>query len=154
MWQRKTTGVVALVLGVVLFTAGIVDHEIIAPKNALCQSPVGQIGQAFDNTVQHDCGLVTTLESLVGWLLALGILGALLGVIVLYRSGQAPRPSAYPPAPSYSPPAAPAPAMRPQPPMSPGAAAPTIPPRPAAPPRPQPPAAPETPASRPWWEQP
>jgi hypothetical protein len=91
MWQRKTTGVVALVLGVVLFIAGIVDHAFAAPKADLCQSGIGQIGQAIDNTVAHDCGLVTALESAVGWLLAAGVLAAVLGAAVLYRTRFTPR---------------------------------------------------------------
>jgi hypothetical protein len=91
MWQRKTTGVVALVLGVVLFIGGLVDHAFAAPKAALCQSGIGEIGQAIDNTVAHDCGLVTALESAVGWLLATGILAAALGAAVLYRTWFTPR---------------------------------------------------------------
>jgi hypothetical protein len=86
MWRRKTTGVVALALGVVLVIAAIVDHAFAAPKAALCGSDIGVIGQAIDNTVAHDCGLVTALESAVGWLLAAGTLAAILGAVILYRS--------------------------------------------------------------------
>jgi hypothetical protein len=94
MRHRKATGVVILVLGVVLLAAAVVDHMIAAPKAALCQSGVGQIGQIFDNTVAHDCGLVTGFEAAVGWLLATGILAAILGGVLLYdvtaRRGSAP----------------------------------------------------------------
>jgi uncharacterized membrane protein HdeD (DUF308 family) len=98
MWQRKTTGIVALALGVVLIIAAIIDHAFAAPKAALCGSDIGQIGQAIDNTVAHDCGLVTGLESAVGWLIAFGILAIVLGATVLYRSRTAPRPLRQPPA--------------------------------------------------------
>jgi uncharacterized membrane protein HdeD (DUF308 family) len=86
MWQRKATGIVALVLGAALIIAGIVDHLAVASKSALCQSGIGQIGQALDDTVAHDCGLATTLESAVGWLLVTGILALILGAVVLYHS--------------------------------------------------------------------
>jgi hypothetical protein len=96
MLRRKTTGAVALALGVVLFIAGIVDHELAAPKAALCQSGIGQIAQGFDTTVAHDCGLVTALEAAVGWLLVAGILTVVFGAAVLYNSRTAPRSAAAP----------------------------------------------------------
>jgi hypothetical protein len=77
-----------------VFIAGIVDHVFAAPKAALCQSGIGQIGQAIDDTVAHDCGLVTALESAVGWLLVTGVLATVLGGAVLYRSRAAIRPAA------------------------------------------------------------
>jgi hypothetical protein len=86
MWRRKTTGIVAVVLGVVLFIAGLIDHAFAAPKAALCQSGLGQLAQGFDGTVAHDCGLVTSLESAVGWLLVAGVLIAVFGAAVLYRA--------------------------------------------------------------------
>lgn len=106
MWRRKATGVAALVVGAFLIIAGLVDHEIIAPKNALCQSPIGQLGSAFDNTVAHDCGLVTALESAVGWLIVVGILGLILGVVVIRNSSAVPQAVAAPAGPwSAAPPA-------------------------------------------------
>ena len=125
MWRRKTTGVAALAAGAVLLIAGVVDHLFAAPKAALCQSGIGQIGQAVDDTVAHDCGLVTALESAVGWLLVAGILAAVLGAVVLYHSRTAIQPAA---------PLRPAPTRRP--------------PRPAKPADP-----PAAPADRPWWTQ-
>lgn len=86
MWRNKTTGIVAVVLGVLLLVAGLVDHVFAAPKAALCQSGLGQLVQGFDGTVAHDCGLVTTLESAVGWLLIAGVLIAVFGAAVLYSS--------------------------------------------------------------------
>jgi hypothetical protein len=127
MWQRKKTGVVAVALGVVLFVAGIVDHLFAAPKAALCQSDIGQIGQVLDNTVAHDCGLVTAIESAVGWLLVVGILSAVLGAAVLYNSRTPVRPAAPP-----------------QPP---------VPPAPPGPQTVQPANPPAAPAERPWWTQ-
>jgi len=86
MWQRKATGVAVTALGAVLFIVGIIDHAFAAPKSALCQSGLGQIGQIFDGTVAHDCGLVTVLESAAGWLVVAGVLAAVLGVMVLCKS--------------------------------------------------------------------
>jgi predicted acyltransferase len=130
MWRKQLTGVIALVAGVVLLAGGIVAHLFAAPKAALCDSGIGQIGQAFDNTVAHDCGLVTALESAVGWLIVAGILAVLLGIAVLVNSRLAYRPAA---------------------PMPGAAPMPAVPPRPATPPAPQTP--PSAPADRPWWEQ-
>jgi hypothetical protein len=94
--QRKTTGTAAVVLGIVLFIAGLVDHHFAAPRAALCQSGIGQLVQGFDGTVAHDCGLVTTLEAAVGWLLVVGILAAVFGAAVLYNSRATPQPAAPP----------------------------------------------------------
>jgi hypothetical protein len=134
-----------VVLGAILFVAGLIDHWVVAPKSALCQSGIGQIGQAIDTTVAHDCGLVNGLEAAVGWLLALGVLAVIFGVYVIYnpRATAQPVPAAPwsgPPSPyapqaqPYMPPAQPytPPAARQQPPYS----GPTLP----APP----------PADRPW----
>jgi hypothetical protein len=96
MRRRKATGIAALALGVVLLLAAVVDHQVVASKSALCQSGLGQIGQALDDTVAHDCGLVTALESAVGWLLAVGVLALLLGAVLLYNS----RPAPYQPPPA------------------------------------------------------
>jgi hypothetical protein len=146
MWRRKATGVAALVLGAILVIAGLVDHAVIASKAALCQSPIGQIGGAIDTTVAHDCGLVNDLESAVGWLIAVGILAVILGIVVIRNSRAVPQTAAVPaswsgapPAPWSAAPAAPWSAGPPPP----GPAAPTA-PRPAGPPPPGPavPAAP------------
>ena len=96
MWRRKTTGVAALVIGAILVIAGFVDHAVISSKNALCQSPLGQIGSAIDNTVAHDCGLVTALESAIPWLIGLGILGLILGIAVIRNSRLMPQAVAAP----------------------------------------------------------
>jgi hypothetical protein len=183
MWRRKATGVAALVLGAILIIAGLVDHAVIASKAALCQSPIGQIGGAIDTTVAHDCGLVNDLESAVGWLIAVGILVVILGVVVTRNSrtlpqtaaaaaswsGAPPAPwSAGPPAPWSAGPPSPGPAAPPAPwaggpppsgpavPAGPWSAGPP-PPGPAAPtaPRPAgpPPPGPAAPAA-PWSGQP
>jgi hypothetical protein len=94
MWRRKTTGIVTAALGAVLLIAGLVDHVFAAPKAALCQSGLGQLAQGFDGTVAHDCGLVTALESAVGWLLVAGVLTAVFGAAVLYGTRTAPQPAA------------------------------------------------------------
>jgi hypothetical protein len=115
MWRRRATGVAAVVLGAILLVAGLIDHWVVAPKSALCQSGIGQIGQAIDTTVAHDCGLVNALEAAVGWLLVLGVLAVIFGLYVIYNSRAAaqPVPAAWsgPPSP-YAPPAQPYPDQR------------------------------------------
>jgi hypothetical protein len=86
MWRRKTTGVAAIVAGVMLFVAGLADHAFAAPKAALCQSGIGQFVQGLDGTVAHDCGLVTTLEAATGWLLIAGVLIAVFGAAVIVNA--------------------------------------------------------------------
>jgi hypothetical protein len=174
MWRRRATGVAAVVLGAILFVAGLIDHWVVAPKSALCQSGIGQIGQAIDTTVAHDCGLVNGLEAAVGWLLILGVLAVIFGVYVIYNSRAtaqpvpaapwsgppspyAPQAQPYTPhAQPYSPPAQPyAPPAQPYPDQSPPQPGRPIPPRA----RPQPPYSGPTlpaapPADRPWPPQP
>jgi hypothetical protein len=129
MERKQLTAIIAVVAGVVLLVGGIVDHTFAAPKAALCNSGLGQLGQALDGTVAHDCGLVTALESAVGWLIVVGLLALLLGLVVLVTS-RLPQRQPTPQAPPMPP----------------------VPPRPAPQvPRSQPPE-PQTPA-RPWWEQ-
>lgn len=98
MWRRKKTGVIAVVTGVVLLVAGLIDHAFAAPRAALCQSGLGQFAQALDGSLAHDCGLVTALEAATGWLLVLGVLTAVFGAAVLYntRAAQPSAPSASP----------------------------------------------------------
>lgn len=170
-----------MVLGAILFVAGLIDHWVVAPKSALCQSGIGQIGQAIDTTVAHDCGLVNALEAAVGWLLVLGVLAVIFGVYVIYNSrataqpvpaapwsgppspyapqAQPYSPSAQPSTPPtqpYSPSAQPyAPPAQPYPDQSPPQPGRPIPPRA----RPQPPYSGPTlpappPADRPWPPQP
>jgi hypothetical protein len=86
MLRRKTTGVVAVVAGVVLFIAGLADHAFAAPKAALCQSGIGQFVQDLDGSVAHDCGLVTALEAATGWLLVAGVLIAVFGAAVIVNA--------------------------------------------------------------------
>jgi hypothetical protein len=74
-------GVVALAIaggllvlgGILLMTVPFHDGTI--PQwNALCSSDIGQIGQVLDSSAQHDCGMVSLADRLMGWLLGLGIL--------------------------------------------------------------------------------
>ena len=118
-------------VGAILFVAGLIDHWVVAPKSALCQSGIGQIGQAIDTTVAHDCGLVNALEAAVGWLLVLGVLAVIFGVYVIYNSRATAQP--VPAAPWSGPPspyaaaaaAAAAPALRPAGPVLPAPALPS-----------------------------
>lgn len=138
--------------GAILFVAGLIDHWVVAPKSALCQSGIGQIGQAIDTTVAHDCGLVNALEAAVGWLLVVGVLAVIFGAYVIYNSRPAAQP--VPAAPWSGPPSPYAPQAQPYTPPAPPA-----PPQPARPDppqaRPHPPYSGPTlpappPADRPW----
>lgn len=89
MRQRKVIAVVVLLLGVLLLVGAVIDHSFAAPRNAECQSGIGQVGQLVDGTIAHDCGLVGVLESAIGWLIVLGILALGVGGGLLrsaYRS--------------------------------------------------------------------
>ncbi len=113
MWRRKSTGVAAIAAGAVLLVAGLVDHVLAAPKAALCQSGLGQVAQGLDGTVAHDCGLVTAAESAVGWLLAAGVLAAVLGAALLRNALVTPTASPANPPATPAPPPPPPPADRP-----------------------------------------
>ena len=78
---RRRAAVAALAaVGALLTLAGILlmtmpFHDGTIPQwNALCSSDIGQIGQVLDGSAQHDCGLVSVSDHLMGWLLGLGIL--------------------------------------------------------------------------------
>jgi len=86
--RPKVVAVVVAVLGVALIVGGFVAHNFAAPRNAECQSPVGQVGQFVDNTIAHDCGLVTTLESAVGWIFVLGIAAIVGGAVLIVKAFQ------------------------------------------------------------------
>ncbi len=50
--------------------------------------------QGFDGTVAHNCGVVTAIESAVGWLLVAGVLTAVFGAAVLHNTRTAPQAAA------------------------------------------------------------
>lgn len=74
-------------LGVLLLIAGAIDHSVAAQKAAICNSGLGQLGQAFDQSAARGCTLYTGMEGLTGWLVAGGVL-ALLAAVVLVASVQ------------------------------------------------------------------
>jgi hypothetical protein len=68
-----TVGALLTLAGILLMTVPFHDGTI--PQwNGLCSSDVGQIGQFLDSSAQHDCGMVSVADHLIGWLLGLGIL--------------------------------------------------------------------------------
>jgi hypothetical protein len=73
-------------LGIVLLILGTIDHVIAAEKAAICNSGLGQLGQAFDQSAAQGCTLYTGMESLTGWLVAGGVL-ALLSAAALLMTG-------------------------------------------------------------------
>ena len=82
-------GVGSFLGGLVAVIAAVIIHDHAAYPNMLCNTGFGVLGQEFDNTVRVDCGVATTAESLVGWLVALGVLGIAggLGKMVLGLAG-------------------------------------------------------------------
>ena len=88
MRRPKVVSVVVVVLGVALLVGGFIAHNFAAPRNAECQSPVGQVGQFVDNTIAHDCGLVTTLESADGWIFVAAIAAIAGGAVLIVKAFQ------------------------------------------------------------------
>lgn len=82
-------GIGSFLGGLVALIAAIIIHDHAAYPNMLCNTGLGQLGQVFDNTVRVDCGVATTAESVVGWLVALGVVCMVggLGKMVLGLAG-------------------------------------------------------------------
>ena len=74
-------GALLLLAGIALVTVRFHDGTILQ-WNGLCSSDIGQIGQFFDSSAQHDCGMVSLADRLIGWLFALGILGLAASVLL------------------------------------------------------------------------
>jgi uncharacterized membrane protein HdeD (DUF308 family) len=79
--SRRAPALALAVLGALLTLAGIAlvtvrFHQGTIPQwNGLCSSDLGQIGQLLDGSAQHDCGMVSAADHVIGWLFALGLLG-------------------------------------------------------------------------------
>jgi hypothetical protein len=65
-------GVALLAGGVLLMTVPL-HHGTIPQWNGLCSSDVGQVGQLFDSSAQHDCSSVSLADHLIGWLIGGGL---------------------------------------------------------------------------------
>jgi hypothetical protein len=66
--------------GLVAVIAAIIIHDHAAFPNSLCNTGLGELGQAFSNRVQTDCGIAGVAESTVGWLVFLGVAGIIIGL--------------------------------------------------------------------------
>lgn len=66
--------------GLVAVVAAVIIHDHAAYPNSLCNSGLGQLGQALSNTVQTDCGAASVAESMVGWLVFLGVAAMIIGL--------------------------------------------------------------------------
>ncbi len=73
-------GIGTAILGVILVIVANVLHDHFALPNAICQSSLGQLGQAFSGTAYTDCSTAATAESAVGPLMVIGILALVVGV--------------------------------------------------------------------------
>jgi hypothetical protein len=77
-WGR--VGIGTFCGGLVAVVAAVIIHDHAAYPNSLCNTGLGQLGQAFSNTVQTDCGIAGVAESMVGWLVFLGVAGIIIGL--------------------------------------------------------------------------
>lgn len=66
--------------GLVAVIAAVIIHDHAAYPNSLCNTGLGELGQAFSNTVQTDCGVAGIAESTVGWLVFFGVAGIVIGL--------------------------------------------------------------------------
>jgi hypothetical protein len=66
--------------GLVAVIAAVIIHDHAAYPNSLCNTGLGELGQAISSTAQTDCGLAGLGESLVGWLVFLGVVGMVGGL--------------------------------------------------------------------------
>lgn len=80
-------GLVAVIVAVIL-------HDAACP-NALCNTGLGELGQAFSGTARTDCGAAAVAEDAVGWLVIVGVVGmvtglgkAVLGLTMVSRSAK------------------------------------------------------------------
>ena len=77
-WGR--VGIGTFCGGLVAVVAAVIIHDHAAYPNSLCNTGLGELGQAFSNTVQTDCGIAGVAESMVGWLVFLGVAGIIIGL--------------------------------------------------------------------------
>ena len=73
-WGMGTLG-----LGIVLVIIAVFLHDHYALPNAVCNSSLGQLGQAFSGTAYTACSTASTAESAVGPLVFTGVLALLVG---------------------------------------------------------------------------
>lgn len=66
--------------GLVAVIAAVIIHDHAAYPNSLCNTGLGELGQAFSSTVQTDCGAAGIAESTVGWLVFFGVAGIIIGL--------------------------------------------------------------------------
>jgi hypothetical protein len=73
-------GIGSFLGGLVAVIAAVILHDHAAYPNMLCNTGLGQIGETFSSQVRVDCGFAGTAESVVGWLVALGVLSMVGGL--------------------------------------------------------------------------
>jgi hypothetical protein len=73
-------GIGSFLGGLVAVIAAVILHDHAAYPNMLCNTGLGQIGETFSSQVRVNCGFAGTAESVVGWLVALGVLSMVGGL--------------------------------------------------------------------------
>ena len=72
-------------IAVAILVTGIIMQAATSSKMALCNSVVGQIGQAFDQQANTDCSAVSAVHSFGSWLIWLGVAACLGGAYRVWR---------------------------------------------------------------------
>jgi hypothetical protein len=75
--------IVTTITAVLVMIAGLIMQAVTAAGNGLCNSAIGQIGQALSGSAAAHCGLYTGVHELGSLCTWIGFLGAVTGVIVL-----------------------------------------------------------------------
>ena len=83
--------VAGAVVGIILLIIGLILRGHYAPLNALCTSPLGNVGQAVVPGAQNQCGLDSTwltMGDLLAWFGGFLLLGAVISAISLRSRAQ------------------------------------------------------------------
>ena len=73
-------GIGTFVGGLAAVIAAVIIHDHAAYPNSLCNTGLGQLGQAFSTTAQTDCNTAGIAESAVGWLVFFGVGAMIVGL--------------------------------------------------------------------------
>lgn len=80
--KRRVGHVVALVVGGFLFVLGAGLYVWVNQAYSLCQSGVGEFGQALSQTIAFRCGIVSMIHSTSVILLVVGGITAVIGALI------------------------------------------------------------------------
>lgn len=81
-----TISAAAMVGGIVLLAVGLQQRSHFAPEHAICQSGIGQLGQALDPSAVTSCNTVSVRFYLAWGIIVVGVLIVLWGLKLLIQS--------------------------------------------------------------------